>query len=288
MPSLSYSKVCNLEDFEHPEIRELIRTVFAHELQRFGPEFPRGGEYRKDWEIAMAIRALTDLGALRHDAEILGVGAGHESTIFFLTNKVKTVFATDLYLTPGVWREFANASMLTDPGQHWPGPWNPRRLVVQHMDALDLRYEDGSFDGIFSSSSIEHFGSHEAVRRAAAEMCRVLRPGGVLTLSTEFRVEGPSPGYPGCLMFDAEELEEWIVGDLPWSLASPIDFEFSGLTRRSEVSMEEHIADWHKHFAEFGQAVWHELVFRRYPQILLRWGEHLFTSVHLALRKASS
>jgi hypothetical protein len=27
------------------------------------------------------------------------------------------------------------------------------------MDALDLRYEDGTFDGIFSSSSLEHFGA---------------------------------------------------------------------------------------------------------------------------------
>ena len=66
--------------------------------------------------------------------------------------------------------------MLTEPTSHRPPLmlFNRRRLVVQHMDALDLRYEDESFDGIFSCGSIEHFGSLENVAVAAGEMARVL------------------------------------------------------------------------------------------------------------------
>jgi SAM-dependent methyltransferase len=203
---LTHNKLCNVEDFAHPELAATLRAMFPHELNRFGPGWPTGREYRKHWEVAMAARALGNLGVLHDRAEVLGVGAGHEPTIFWLTTKVGRVFATDLYLEPGIWSEFANSSMLADPGQHWPSSWNPRRLVAQHMNGLDLRYDDGSFDAIFSSSSIEHFGTQADVRRAASEMCRVLKPGGVLSISTEFRLEGPPPGPPGLLLFDASRL----------------------------------------------------------------------------------
>ncbi len=96
---------------------------------------------------------------LRDDAEVLGVGAGHEATIYWLTRKVGKVVATDLYRTEDEWSEGdSGADMLTDPGRYWDGPWNPDRLVVKHMNALELEFEDESFDAVFSSSSIEHFG----------------------------------------------------------------------------------------------------------------------------------
>ncbi len=105
--------------------------------------------------------------------------------------------------------------MLTDPEALAPKgyPWNPSRLVVQHMNALDLRYEDGSFDGIFSCGSIEHFGTLEDIARSAREMGRVLKPGGVLTLATEFRIEGPSDGIgiPGTVIFTPEMLRSAII-----------------------------------------------------------------------------
>src|SRR5687767_8234170 len=126
---LGHNKLCNVDDFEHPELRSLIRDIFRHDVDRFGPDFPRGREYRKYWEVAMAVRALADFGALHERAEILGVAAGNEPTLFWLTNEAARIFATDLYLDPGPWAESAEASMLIEPGQHWPGTWNPRRLV---------------------------------------------------------------------------------------------------------------------------------------------------------------
>jgi SAM-dependent methyltransferase len=166
--------------------------------------------------------------------------------------------------------------MLIDPGGFWPGPWNPRRVVAQHMDALELRYEDESFDGVFSSSSLEHFGDHGAVRRAAEEMFRVLKPGGVLAISTEFRVAGPSPGLPGILMFDRGELEDLVVGHRAWSLVSPLETAVAPATRKVETPFTEALAD-----VASGRGYW-----TRFPHILLRQGDHLWTSVHLTLRKS--
>ena len=49
----------------------------------------------------------------------------------------------------------------------------------------ELELADASFDVVFSLSSIEHFGSRRDVARAAAEIGRVLRPGGHAFVVTE-------------------------------------------------------------------------------------------------------
>jgi SAM-dependent methyltransferase len=276
LTGLSYNKVCAVEDFHDPGLRPVIRDVFAHEVGRLSPDYPAGCEDRKHWEVAMAVRSLSDHGAAHPAAEVLGVAAGSEATIYWLSARVRRVFATDLYLEPGLWEKTADRSMLLDPGRSWPGPWNPRRVVAQHMDALDLRYEDASFDGVFSSSSLEHFGDHAAVRRAADEMFRVLKPGGILAISTEFRVAGPSPGLPGILLFDRAELEELLVGERGWSLVSPLETDVTDRTRQVETPFPEALED-----VASGRGRW-----RRFPHVLLRQGGHLWTSVHLTLRKS--
>ena len=286
MQALGYNKLCNIEDFQDSQlamfIRELLdydsvassRASFVQRLHKDGGlerrNLPQAILHRKFWEVAMAARTLANLGVLGEDTEILGVGAGDEPTIFWLTRKVKRVFATDLYLEHGAWESTAPTSMLTDPSRHSQGPWNPRRLVVQHMDGLDLQYEDESFGGIFSSSSIEHFGELADVRRAAEEMCRVLRPGGVATLSTEFRLHGGPPGIPGVLLFNAVELYDAIISAGDWAPVDPLDLYSSPASRASPVLYSEAVAG-----------------IQRFPHVVLSEAEHLWTSVHLALRKAA-
>jgi len=273
-----HCKLCEVSDFRDPELRALIREIFTDDLAHFGSSFPEGREYRKHWEVAMTARALRQAGSISPDAEVLGVGAGHEATIYWLSRHVRRVFATDLYLTEDDWSEHdSGAEMLTDPGRHWAGEWNPRRVVVQHMDALELRYEDESFDAVFSSGSIEHFGGHEEIRRAAHEMNRVLRPGGVAALSTEFRLEGPSPGLPGILMFDRGELIELLFGGVGWQPMSELDTSISEETLSTVTDLAAAVAD-----RAAGRREW-----TTYPHIVLRHDEQVFTSVHLAFRKAA-
>ena len=224
---MNYNSVLSLSHFSDPSFRQDAIDIFRH-FATINPSFPEGSENAKIWETVQAWRALRDLGALGDNAEVLGVGAGAEPLVFWLTSHVKRVFATDLYETTTEWKEAAPV-MLNNPGALCPGmmPFNINRLVVQYMNALDLKYEDNSFDGIFSCGSIEHFGSLDNVARASAEMGRVLKPGGILSLSTEFRISGPEGiGIPGAILFTPDMIEQTIVrpSGLEWvDRLDPID-----------------------------------------------------------------
>ena len=211
---MNFNKVCELEDFADPELVGYIREVCVHKTAHFPERYPAGYEARKDWEVAMSVRALRHFGALHPQSVLLGVAAGTEDTIFYLTRHARQVFVTDRYLGAGAWGPVAPMAMLVDPGFLAPFDFDPNRLVVQHMDGRCLRYPDETFDGIFSSGSIEHFGELIDVAHAAYEMGRVLKPGGVLVLSTEFKISGPPDGigWPGdALLLSAENLQRYIV-----------------------------------------------------------------------------
>ncbi len=279
--STPISGLCLLEDFR--SLEPWIWETSPFGLDSYGPDFPSGTEYRKHWEVAQAARALAAGGALTSSSELIGIGAGNEPTVFWLTNYVRRVFATDLYFDEG-WEESANTKMLTDPRADWFGPWNPRKLVTMHMDGRDLRFEDDSFDGAFSSSSIEHFGDLEDVASAVREAYRVLKPGAVFSVSTEFRLSGPPPGLPGILMFDRSQLQSVVIDAAPWELVDPIRWDRPG----SDVpiaSFDAAAATVRAHTERFGELCWSELDWPEYPHIVLSRGDLVWTSVHLALRK---
>jgi SAM-dependent methyltransferase len=163
------------------------------------------------------------------------------------------------------------------------------------MNALELRYEDDSFDGIFSSGSIEHFGDLDSIHQSVVEMHRVVRPGGVVALATEFRLVGPPPGLPGTVLFDESELRQVLLEGLNWELASPLDFSISDETMEGPIDFDSlfevldggpSIADRIK--GRLGRdlpppAIRH--LPTPYPHIVLRKDGHLWTSVHVALIK---
>src|ERR1700759_2984617 len=133
--------------------------------------------------------------------------------------------------------------MLVDPSRQWPSPWGRRGLVVQQMGARELRYVDATFDGAFSCSSLEHFGNHDDVRQACDELCRVVRPGGVIALSTELRLAGEGDGLPGTLLFSPEQLTDNVIAGRPWELVKPVQLSPSQTTIATAAPLDAASAD---------------------------------------------
>jgi SAM-dependent methyltransferase len=176
--SRPYAKLCDRRDFDDPAVRARIREIVP------GLE-PDAELHRKYWEFAMLTLFLEDVGKLDDSAEALAVGAGHETVLFWLANRMGRVVAIDIYGEgPFAGRE-ADSTMLDDPGRFAPYPYRTDRLEVRHMDARKLDFPDESFDVVFSLSSIEHFGRPDGVVEASREIGRVLRPGGVAFIATE-------------------------------------------------------------------------------------------------------
>ena len=226
---------------------------------------------RKAWEVTMALNTLRDLGAVHDEAVILGAGAGHEATIYHLSNEVKQVVATDLYDSPGMWKGTAQRGMLTDPAAFAPDgvDYDLRRIVVQHMDMTDLRYPDNTFDGVFSSGSIEHVGSFDDVAKAASELGRVLKPGGILSLSTEWKLSGEGDGWPGVLLFDYWQLLKYIIEPSGCEMVDALRLDVPEAMLEGGYPLEEIVRTGRRPAVE----------------TVIDHKGYLFTSVHVALRK---
>jgi SAM-dependent methyltransferase len=108
-------------------------------------------------------------------------------------------------------------------------------------DARRIPAPDASFDAVVSLSSIEHFGlgrygdalDLDADRIAAAEMRRVLRPGGVLVLTTTLTRGRAALAFNAHRIYDLPGARGLLEG-LP-----PIDERFFSHRRAGAVPIEE-------------------------------------------------
>ena len=179
-----------------------------------------GWYHRKAWEWTQCVYGLERLGALGRDKLVLGVGAGHERVLYYLANRSAATVATDLYsgdfsTSPA---EEADPAFLKDPAHFAPFIYDKRRLLALPADGCHLPFRTGSFDVVYSLSSIEHFGGHNRASLAMQEMSRVLSPGGIACVATELVVEGgPHPAY-----FTLEHLYEYVIGPAGMQLVEPL------------------------------------------------------------------
>lgn len=290
---LGFNRVCNIEDFAHPDLVAEMHEVLPHKVRHFGAGFPRGVEHCKDWEVAMATRTLRHFGAIRPDASILGVAAGMESTIFYLSKRVREVMVVDRYAQPGAWGLNSPLWMLVSPELGAVGDCDPERLVVQHMDARRLRFPNDRFDGIFSSSSIEHFGGAMDVAYAAYEMGRVLKPGGILSLSTTLTAASATGRLLGeagnCFLFDPGHLQRFIVEASGLELVDAFVTDTTPATHAARRSVEQSLTEWARRAAAHGlKGLQEESAHWEVPNVSLEWDGVTFHSVHLALRKPAT
>jgi SAM-dependent methyltransferase len=170
-----FVKLCDVADFDDQALADRIEELVP------GANWI----HRKHWELALASLFLEEIGAVREGAVILDVGAGKDPLLYWLANRVRRVVAVDLYGEGDFAGREASFDMLSRPETFAPFAYRHEHLETRHMDARQLDFEDASFDAVFSLSSIEHFGIPDGVRRAAAEIGRVLRPGGHAFIVTE-------------------------------------------------------------------------------------------------------
>lgn len=176
--------------------------------------------HRKPYEFTQLIYGCRALGALHDEASIVSVGAGHEMVLFWLANHAGRVMATDMY--EGIWQKNqgreGNPDVLKAPEHYAPFPYRRERLLFLQMDGRQLGFRDATFEIAYSLSSIEHFGGVAGAVATIREMTRVLKPGGILALATEYVLEGPRHEET----FLPEEITE-LVSQPGLQLVEPID-----------------------------------------------------------------
>jgi len=252
-----WCKLCDLPDWEDDDLLSMLNEL---KLGSSGPE----RFHRKRWEYAHLLRGLQFFDCLRPDAVALGVGAGREHVLYYLANRIGKVVAADIYGEGEFHSQEAPAEMLVYPERFAPFPYREGHLWPQFMNGCELRYAADSFDFVFSLSSIEHFGGHEAATRSVQEMARVLRPGGVAVIATEAILNGVAhPEY-----FLPEELYACLVRPVGLDLLEPIDFRITPSLLQNPVDLTRDSSGI-------------------FPHVVCRLNDVIFTSVFLWLRKPS-
>lgn len=212
MVCVPLSEVVNVARYDDPEWMALHRDIEAYSIDKHVFLHTGNQVHRKGWEWTQAIYGLKKLGKLTPNARGIGVGAGREAIIFYLADQVGEVLATDLYGMNDEWitneGAEAPAEILQDARQFCPRSFDESRVRFEVADGTALPYPDNSFDFCFSLSSIEHFGGHEASRRAIQEMGRVLKPGGVAAVATEYLL---LPELTHAEYFNKAEVEEYLI-----------------------------------------------------------------------------
>jgi SAM-dependent methyltransferase len=278
--SRRYAKVCDIEDFDDPAFRQRCREV--------RPDLDLDWQLdRKTWESAMATLFLEDAG-LVEGADILSVGAGREAVLFWLAERARRLVAVDIYGQGEFAGSDAPAGMLEDPARFSPFGRPVPALEVMSLDARSMpELPDASFDAVYSLSSIEHFGSPADIRAAAAEIGRVLRPGGYAYLATELVLD-PAPALQlraraaVCRASGGRWMrrEVFTQPELVSELVEP-----SGLTLMQPVDTRISPASFANKAVKRGRGLRYPQG-RFHPHVVLEIGGDVFTSVGLPLHKA--
>ena len=247
--------MANPAKWDNPEWLDILRSL--------GLSDDKLAMHRKPYEFTQLLYGCQRLGVLGPDATIISIGAGHELVLYWLANHVRRVVATDMY--EEFWHDAlareGDPTVLDDPDRYAPFPYRRECLEFMRMDGRSLEFADETFDVSYSLSSIEHFGGFDGASRAVREMARVLKPGGVLALATEYVIDGP----PHLETFQPHEVHALIAAS-GLLLVEPIDERV--YCRYDAQPVQLYTAPYQS------------------PHMTVQWGDTVFTSVMIFLRKA--
>ena len=248
-------ELANPAKWDNPEWLDILESL--------GLSADKRSMHRKPYELTQLIFGCRRLGALREDSQILSVGAGHELVLYWLANHVDRVVATDMY--EGVWQDVqgreGDPDVIQSPEDYAPFPYRRDHLIFMKMDGRRLAFRDGTFDVVYSLSSIEHFGGLAGATATLRDMARVLKPGGVLALATEYVLSGP----PHDETFQPHE--------------------FARLIDQPGLRLVEPVDDRVYHRYEYAAIDLYKNPYQA-PHMVVRFNETVFTTVMVFLRRS--
>jgi SAM-dependent methyltransferase len=257
------NRLCSLEDWNNDEIRQTFSELHN----------PNVIIHRKSWEFAMGILAMKRFNKLNDKCTAIGIGTGSEPFSFYLANKVKHVYATDLYGETKQWNKEAPSTFLNNPKKYAPFPYKEDALTVLRMDGTKLEFPSETFDIAFSFSSIEHFGgrNHAGSLKSMKEIERVLKPGGIAVIATEYIINDKD--HPE--FFNKRTIYSDLIDKLDsLKLVEPLDLRITTKTLDTVLDFTEALCRDRDHSFK-----------KTHPLILLRVGSLLVTSVMLVFQK---
>ena len=219
----SVAKLCDALDFFEPRVIDWIRQVGEE------PRF-----HTKQWEWAQILEARR----LYADSArtLVGLGTGTELILPVLARDAEQIIATDLYESPGAWKHTAGRR----PDEVFPELDN---LRVHSMDMRKIDLPPESADFVWSLCSIEHVGHIEEILDALRQAGRLLKPGGLMAITTEYAFSERSlyvPRIPSGNFFylDQQKIRRMFT-DTGLHLVEPIDLRLS--THPMNVPVWEHL-----------------------------------------------
>jgi len=255
---IPFNKIANISDLCNKEWKGIVNELqssFSLTEENF---------HRKNWEFIQILYILKQTGALFPENRGLAIGAGREVILYYLTYKIREIIGIDLY--EGYFQGGEDLSDVPEhPQKYLPFPYNEKRLKLMKMDALDIDFKNESFDFVFSASSIEHFGSNRKIFKSSEEIYRVLKPGGLLIITTELKLNKLGKNIPNTKIFKLEKLINL--------------FEKTGFRlykKNIDIKIEKEMLDnWVKLSAEINKL----------PHVILRYFTTIFSSFSLVLIK---
>jgi SAM-dependent methyltransferase len=261
------NRLCCIEDWNNVEIQQAFQEL---QINRWREHLI----HRKDWEWALGIIAMKRFNKINKNSVAIGVGAGKEDVLFYLANKMNHVYATDLY-SELRWRKAATYDFVINPTKYAPFPYKQNALTVLQMDATNLEFPSDNFDVAFSFSSIEHFGgeNHSGALKSLKEIERVLKPGGIAIVATEFILNSKEHKE----FFNKSTIYSDILNRLDGlSLVEPLDLRVTTNTLDTVLDYFSQGIDWDSYDIEFKKT---------HPHIILRIRDILITSLMLVFKK---
>ena len=277
------NKLCCIEDWENYEVKEIIpklQDITYYDKCRGTLARKPGQIHRKDWEWMLGIIAMKRFGKLNKNSTAIGIGAGKELILFYLANHLGHLYATDLYSTKE-WENFAPADFPENPSKYSPFPYNQSALTALRMDGTRLEFPSDSFDIVFSFSSIEHFGgeNYSGALKSLKEMERVLKPGGIAIVATEYIINNKKPPDVINQFYNEYTIYSHLINKLEvMKLVEPLDLTISQKTLDKGIIDAGKAVDWDTSRVndDFKQAN---------PYIVIKLGNILVTSIMLIFQK---